>query len=84
MTAAAPTTMHGKERVIAPVLMEGLGLDVDMAMCVNIERLGTSSRDIERAGPQLDAARAKIAAGFEHAPWPVSVWPARAALGRIR
>lgn len=65
---AVLTTMHGKEKVIAPVLRDGLGLAVDLAMGVNTDRFGTFSRDIERTGSQLDAAKAKIAAGFEHAP----------------
>jgi hypothetical protein len=68
-TVAVLTTMHGKERVIAPVLKEGLGLVVGLAMGVNTDTFGTFSREIERTGSQLDAARAKIAAGFEYAPY---------------
>ncbi len=40
----------------------------DEHMGANTDRFGTFSRDIERTGSQLDAARAKIAAGFEYAP----------------
>jgi hypothetical protein len=65
---AVLTTMHGKEQVIGPVLKEGLGLIVGLAMGVNTDSFGTFSRDVERTGSQLDAARAKIAAGFEYAP----------------
>jgi hypothetical protein len=65
---AVLTTMHGKEKVIAPVLKDGLGLNVRLAGDVNTDRFGTFSRDIDRAGSQLDAARAKIAAGFEISP----------------
>lgn len=65
---AVLTTMHGKEQVIAPVFKEGLGLIVGLAMGVNTDRFGTFSREIERTGSELDAARAKIAAGFEYAP----------------
>ena len=65
---AVLTTMHGKEQVIAPVLKDGLGLIVCLAMGVNTDRFGTFSRDIERTGSQVDAARAKIAAGFDYAP----------------
>ena len=68
-TVAVLATMHGKERVIAPILREGLGLVVGLAMGVDTDRFGTFSRDVERAGSQLDAARAKIAAGFEYAPY---------------
>lgn len=65
---AVLTTMHGKEQVIAPVIKKGLGLLVHLATGVNTDRFGTFSRDIDRIGSQLDAARAKIAAGFEYAP----------------
>ncbi len=68
-TVAVLATMHGKERVIAPILRQGLGLVVGLAMGVDTDRFGTFSRDVERAGSQLDAARAKIAAGFEYAPY---------------
>jgi hypothetical protein len=67
-TIAVLATMHGKERVIAPVLGQGLGLSVELAMGLNTDRFGTFSREIERRGSQLDAARAKIAAAFELAP----------------
>ena len=67
--AAVLTTIHGKERVISPVLKEGLGLIVSLAKGINTDSFGTFSREIERAGSQLDAARAKIVAGFDAAPW---------------
>ncbi|MDI1366436.1 MAG: hypothetical protein PSX79_16525 [bacterium] len=59
----------GKDRAIGPVLEQGLGLRVALAMGLNTDRFGTFSRDVERTGSQLDAARAKIAAGFEYAPY---------------
>ncbi len=68
-TVAVLATMHGKERVIAPVLKEGLGLIVGLAMSVDTDTFGTFSRDVERTGSPLDAARAKIGAGFEYAPY---------------
>ena len=68
-TVAVLATMHGKERVIGPVLAQGLGLRVALAMGMNTDRFGTFSREIERTGSQLDAARAKIAAGFDYAPY---------------
>jgi hypothetical protein len=61
-------TMHGKERVIAPVLAEAFGLDCVVPAGFDTDRFGTFTREIERAGSQLDAARAKIAAAFEHVP----------------
>jgi len=68
-TVAVLATMHGKERAIGPVLAQGLGLRVALAMGLNTDRFGTFSRDVKRTGSQLDAARAKIAAGFEYAPY---------------
>jgi hypothetical protein len=68
-TVAVLATMHGKERVIAPVLDRGLGLRVALAIGLNTDRFGTFSREIERTGSQLDAARAKIEAAFEYAPY---------------
>jgi len=61
-------TMHGKERVIAPLLAEALRLDCIVPSAFDTDRFGTFTREIERTGSQLDAARAKIAAAFEHAP----------------
>lgn len=65
---AVLTTMHAKERVIGPILQNELGLLVKLAAGVNTDQFGTFSREIERLGSQLDAARAKIAAGFECMP----------------
>ncbi len=65
---AVLATKHGKERVIAPVLEQGLGLCVELPVKLNTDRFGTFTREIQRAGSQLDAARAKIAAAFENAP----------------
>ncbi len=65
---AVLATMHGKERVIAPLLRRALGLRVRLAPGIDTDRFGTFSRDIERTGSQLDAARAKIAAAFEISP----------------
>jgi len=63
---AVLATMHGKERALAPLLVGGLGLDVRLPAGLDTDRFGTFSREIARPGSQLDAARAKIAAGFEH------------------
>ncbi len=67
-TAAVLTTMHAKERVIGPILRDELGLTIKLAIGVNTDQFGTFSREVGRSGSQLDAARAKIAAGFEYAP----------------
>lgn len=55
-------TMCGKERVIAPLLERYLGLRVKVSSGIDSDRFGTFSRDVERTGSPLDAARAKIAA----------------------
>ncbi len=65
---AVLATMHGKERVIAPILQSLLGLNVRLVPGLDTDRFGTFSRDIERVGSQLAAARAKIAAAFEASP----------------
>jgi hypothetical protein len=67
-TVAVLATMHAKERVIGPILRDELGLSVGLAIGVNTDQFGTFSREVVRTGSQLDAARAKIAAGFEYAP----------------
>lgn len=67
-TVAVLTSMHAKERVIRPILRDELGLIVRPSMGVDTDKFGTFSREIRRSGSQLDAARAKIAAGFEYAP----------------
>lgn len=61
---AVLATMHGKEAAIAPVLARFTGLRVVVPDGFDSDRFGTFSRDIPRAGSALDAARAKIAAGF--------------------
>jgi hypothetical protein len=63
---AVLATMHGKERVIRPLLESWLGLQIVLPSGFDTDRFGTFSREIERTGSQLDAARAKIKASFEH------------------
>ncbi|MBL6854641.1 MAG: hypothetical protein ISS15_20095 [Alphaproteobacteria bacterium] len=65
---AVLATMHAKERVIAPLLERALGLRVRVSNGIDTDRFGTFSRDVERTGSQLDAARAKIAAAFADTP----------------
>lgn len=66
--SAVLATMHHKERVIAPLLGRFLGLQVQVPAGFDSDRFGTFSRDVARTGSALDAARAKIAAGFAHLP----------------
>jgi hypothetical protein len=65
---AVLATMHGKERIIAPLLQAALGLRIYVAAGLDTDRFGSFSRDIPRIGSPLDAARAKIAAVFEQIP----------------
>jgi hypothetical protein len=43
-------TMHGKERVIAPLAARVLGLSVDVAPGLDTDAFGKFSRDVARAG----------------------------------
>ena len=65
---AGLVTMHGKEEVIGPVLQAGAGLSVFRVEGVDTDAFGTFSREVERPGSALDAARAKVAAGFAARP----------------
>ncbi|MBW4477811.1 MAG: hypothetical protein KME54_13300 [Tolypothrix brevis GSE-NOS-MK-07-07A] len=51
-------TMHQKEIVIAP-LLEQLGIKVIVPPDLNTDVFGTFTRDIERSGTQIEAARLK-------------------------
>jgi len=58
-------TQHGKERVLAPVLEPALGCRVERVGGYDTDRLGTFTREIPRAGTQLEAARKKARIGME-------------------
>jgi hypothetical protein len=58
-------TQHGKERVIAPVLDAALGCRVERVGGFDTDTLGSFTRDIPRAGNQLEAARRKARIGME-------------------
>lgn len=58
-------TMHHKEQVIAPILEERLGIRVSVPAGFNSDRFGTFTRDIDRAGTQVEAARKKAQAVLE-------------------
>lgn len=57
-------TQHGKERVVNPVLEQGLGCRVELVRGFDTDTLGTFTREIPRAGTQLEAARAKAREGM--------------------
>lgn len=58
-------TMHGKESAISPVLHEKLGLTLTVPTDFDTDRFGTFTRDIARAGDQLESARAKALAAMK-------------------
>ncbi len=58
-------TMHNKERVISPEVTRELGLEVIVPPNFNTDRFGTFTRDVERAGNQLEAARTKALAALK-------------------
>ncbi len=58
-------TMHNKERVIAPQLEQELGTVVTVPQGFNTDRFGTFTREIKRAGNQLEAARKKALTAME-------------------
>lgn len=66
--SAVLATMHGKQAVISPLLLERLGLDVVVPAGLDTDQFGSFSREVPRHGSQLDTARAKIAAGFALVP----------------
>lgn len=56
---AVLATMHRKEEVIAPLLEQTLGLQVVVPQGFDTDRFGTFSREVKRAGSQLETARLK-------------------------
>lgn len=65
---AVLATMHGKETAITPVIARFMGLEVGVPAGLDTDAFGTFSREVERRGTPLDAARAKIASGFDLMP----------------
>ncbi len=61
---ASLLTLHGKERVIAPELFSGAGCEVIHVGGYDTDQLGNFSREIPRAGSQLEAARKKARIGM--------------------
>lgn len=61
---ASLLTQHGKESVIAPVMLSSSGLEVIHVTGYDTDKLGTFTRDIPRYGSQLDAARKKARVGM--------------------
>lgn len=57
--------MHHKERVIAPVLEQELGLRPVVPPSFNTDQFGTFTRDVARPANQLDTAKLKANAALE-------------------
>ena len=65
---AVIATMHGKERVLAPLLEAALGVTCCLAPGLDTDHFGTFSRERARHGSAHDAARAKAAAALQLVP----------------
>ncbi len=63
--SAVIANKHSKERVIAPILEEALGLKIIVPKKIDTDQFGTFTRDIARRGSQLDAARSKALEGIK-------------------
>lgn len=66
-------TQHGKEHVIAPVLDAALDCRVERVGDFDTDTLGTFTREIPRAGTQLEAARQKARIGMERSGLPLGL-----------
>ncbi len=62
---AVIATMHQKEDVIAPLFAKAFDLSTVVPPTLNTDRFGTFTREVERQGSQLEAARAKAQAALE-------------------
>jgi ribosomal protein L37E len=60
--------MHRKERVIAPILEEMLGLRVEVVRGLDTDHFGTFTREVPRPGTQLETARLKAQAALAAVP----------------
>jgi ribosomal protein S27AE len=58
-------TQHGKEKVVAPTLEAAFGCQVAHVTGYDTDLLGTFTRDIPRAGNQIEAARKKARLGMQ-------------------
>jgi len=62
---AVLATMHGKEKIIAPLLAEAFALDVFVPSVMDTDRFGTFTRDIKRPADQRATARLKALKAME-------------------
>lgn len=66
-------TQHGKEALLGPPLQALLGCSVERVDGFDTDTLGTFTRDVERAGTQLEAARRKARIGMALAGLPLGL-----------
>ena len=66
-------TQHGKESLIAPVLEPAIGCLIERVDGFDTDQLGTFTREIPRAGTQLEAARRKARIGMGLAGLPLGL-----------
>jgi hypothetical protein len=66
-------TQHGKEQVLAPLLLSALGCRVQNVTGFDTDTLGTFSREVPRPGSQRDAARQKAEIGMRLSGLPVGL-----------
>jgi len=66
-------TQHGKENVIGGVLGLALGCRVERVCGYDTDQLGTFTREIPRAGTQIEAARKKARLGMELSSLPLGL-----------
>lgn len=66
-------TRHGKERAVAPVLDAALGCRVELVAGFDTDQLGTFTRDVPRAGTQIETARQKARIGMQLAGLPLGL-----------
>ncbi len=59
------TTKHQKEAVIAPLLQDKLGIQVQVPPDVDTDRFGSFTRDVKRPGTQRETARIKANHGLD-------------------
>ncbi|MBD2500893.1 DUF6671 family protein [Anabaena azotica] len=62
---AVLATMHQKEKVIAPLLEQELGMKIIVPPDFNTDIFGTFTREIKRTGTQIEAAKLKAEKALE-------------------
>jgi hypothetical protein len=66
-------TMHGKEAVLVPPLARALGIDAVVPADFDTDRFGTFTREVERFGTPLEAARRKARAAMAATGLPTAI-----------